>query len=105
MDTPFLSTKYIVALFNSSKNNPNNAQLIFAAHDTNILKKEIFRRDQIWFVEKNRFGITDIFSLMEYRIKIRKDASFEKDYLAGKYGAVPIIDSLNLFSKGENDGA
>lgn len=98
-----LLTKFIISLFNSRENNPRNAQLIFASHDTNILSKESFRRDQIWFTEKDEFGKTVLFSLMEYEMKVRKDASFEKDYISGKYGAIPIIDrSKSLLEN--NDG-
>lgn len=82
-------TRALVKLFNSKETNPNNAQLIFATHDTNILSSHIFRRDQIWFAEKDEKGATSIYSLSELRI--RKDASYEKDYLKGRYGAIPFI--------------
>jgi hypothetical protein len=83
----------IVRLFNSKRSNPNNAQLIFATHDTNLLNAKIFRRDQIWFAEKDNEEATDIYSLVEYKLskgKVRNDASFEKDYIQGRYGAVPF---------------
>lgn len=83
----------IVKLFNSKASNPNNAQLIFMTHDTNLLNNKIFRRDQVWFTEKNRYGATDLYSLAEY--KIRNDASFESDYIKGRYGAIPYIGNLN----------
>ncbi len=83
----------IVKLFNSEEANPNNAQLIFMTHDTNLLNNKIFRRDQVWFTEKNRYGATDLYSLAEY--KIRNDASFESDYIKGRYGAIPYIGNLN----------
>lgn len=83
----------IVKLFNSKEANPNNAQLIFMTHDTNLLNNKIFRRDQIWFTEKNRYSATDLYSLAEY--KIRNDASFESDYIKGRYGAIPYIGNLN----------
>jgi uncharacterized protein len=87
----------IVELFNSSETNPNNAQLIFMTHDTNLLSNKLFRRDQIWFAEKNRYGATDLYSLVEY--KVRNDAPFEADYIKGKYGAIPYIGNLtNLLS-------
>ncbi len=90
---PLLTMK-IVEFFH--KNNPKNAQLIFASHDTNLLKKDIFRRDQIWFTEKNKSGETDLYSLVEYReYRVRNDASFDKDYLAGKYGAIPFFGDMN----------
>ena len=77
---------------NSRETNPRNAQLILTAHDTNILSSGLFRRDQIWFTQKNRFGATSLYSLSDY--KVRSDAPFEKDYLSGKYGATPIIGNL-----------
>lgn len=80
----------IVKLFNSKETNPNNAQLVFMTHDTNLLSSKLFRRDQIWFVEKNRYGATDLYSLAEYK-NVRNDASFENNYIKGKYGAVPFV--------------
>lgn len=88
---PIITAK-IVQLFNSKMTNPQNAQLVFATHDTNLLSRDYFRRDQIWFTEKDRYGATDLYSLAEY--KIRNDASFEKDYIAGKYGAIPFIGDI-----------
>jgi uncharacterized protein len=90
---PFIS-RTIVELFNSDKSNPNNAQLIFMTHDTNLLSNKMFRRDQIWFTEKDRYGATALYSLAEYNI--RNDASFESDYIKGKYGAIPYIGNLQL---------
>lgn len=88
---PIISKK-IVALFNSSSMNPNNAQLIVATHDTNLLDQDIVRRDQIWFAEKDQFGASHLSSLLEFRV--RNDASLEKDYIMGKYGAVPILGNM-----------
>ena len=88
-----LISRAIVDLFNSNETNPNNAQFIFMTHDTNLLSNKIFRRDQIWFTEKNRQGATDLYSLAEYNI--RNDASFESDYIKGRYGAIPYIMNLN----------
>ena len=88
-----LVTREIISLFNSNQTNPHNAQLIFMTHDTNILSHKFFRRDQIWFAEKDKFGATHLYSLAEY--KIRNDASFESDYIQGRYGAVPFIGDLS----------
>lgn len=82
-------TRQIIKLFHDKDYNIYNSQLIFATHDTNILDNKFFRRDQIWFTEKNSYGETDLYSLLDY--KIRNDASFEKDYIAGRYGAIPFI--------------
>ncbi len=83
----------IVKLFNSPITNPRNAQLIFTTHDTNLLSANMFRKDQIWFTEKDRYGATDLYSLVEYEIP--DDAPFEQDYIAGKYGAIPFIGDLD----------
>jgi len=88
-----LISRAIVELFNSNETNLKNAQLIFMTHDTNLLSNKLFRRDQIWFAEKNRYGATDLYSLAEY--KVRNDASFESDYIKGRYGAIPFIGNLN----------
>jgi AAA15 family ATPase/GTPase len=91
-----LLTKKIIGIFNSPKTNLYNAQLIFATHDTNLLSNKIFRRDQIWFAEKNREDeSTDIYPLSEIKEqngdKIRNDRIYEKDYINGKYGAIPYL--------------
>jgi uncharacterized protein len=90
-----LMSRSIVEMFNSNETNPKNAQLIFMTHDTNLLSNKIFRRDQIWFTEKDRYGATDLYSLAEY--KVRNDASFESDYIKGKYGAIPYIQVAESF--------
>jgi hypothetical protein len=92
MDARFhpLLTREIVRLFQSPETNPKNAQIIFATHDTNLLDPREFRRDQIWFVEKDRFGASHLYSLAEFK-GIRKDADFEQEYLRGRYGAVPFL--------------
>jgi len=100
-----LLTNAIVKLFNSKEYNPCNAQLIFATHDTNLLSMGNFRRDQIYFVEKDHYEVSDIYSLAEYKekdgLKVRKDRSFEKDYIQGRYGAIPFIGNFdNLFKHG-----
>lgn len=84
-----LITKQIVRIFNSSITNPNNAQLIVATHDTSLLDKEVLRRDQVWFVDKNSFGESKITSLLEYKVGKNKD--YERNYTIGKYGAIPIL--------------
>ncbi|PZR30058.1 MAG: hypothetical protein DI535_00735 [Citrobacter freundii] len=90
---PNLTLK-IVDLFNHEKTNPKHAQLIIATHDTGLLRRADFRRDQICLVNKDRFGISEINTLIEYK-GIRKDSSFEKEYLNGSYSAVPYLDELD----------
>jgi AAA15 family ATPase/GTPase len=87
-----LMTEFIIKLFNSSKTNPNNAQLIFATHDTKILKNELFRKDQVWFSQKDIFGASDYYSLIEFGTKKVKD--IEDSYLSGLYGAIPMIQDI-----------
>ena len=93
-----LMTRFLVNLFHGPSN-PAGAQLIFATHDVNLLSNRYFRRDQIWFTEKDRCEATHLYSLADYRIegeKVRKDASFAKDYLLGKFGAVPFIGDFMI---------
>lgn len=88
--------KYIVELFHNPKVNINNAQLIFNTHDTNLLSLDTFRRDQIYFVEKDYLkGTTDLYSLDEF--SVRKQENIRKGYLQGRYGSIPFLglgDSL-----------
>ncbi len=94
-----LLTLAITKLFNSKEHNPRDAQLIFTTQDTNLLSYGNYRRDQIYFVEKDKYGASDLYSLVEYKEEgaaktVRKDRSFEKDYIQGRYGAVPFIGNL-----------
>jgi AAA15 family ATPase/GTPase len=93
----------IVSLFNSKLSNPKNAQLIFNTHDTNLLDSDIFRRDQIWFTEKNKFGEVELYALSDIKLndtKVRNDENYQKNYIQGKYGAIPYIgDFQNLLVK------
>lgn len=90
-----LLTRNIVLLFMDPERNPKGAQLIFATHDTNLLDLEILRRDQIWFAEKDKVESTDIYSLVEFKDedgkKVRNDRDIKKDYIRGRYGAIPFI--------------
>ena len=83
----------IISLFNTQSGNSRNAQLLVTLHDTNVLSSNLLRRDQIWFTQKNGRGESNLYPLSDYRV--RSDASYEKDYLLGKYGATPIIDDLS----------
>jgi uncharacterized protein len=87
-----LMTRTLIGLFNSRQTNPRRAQLVFTTHDTNLLSNKLFRRDQIWFIEKDRYGAGHLYSLAE--IKVRNDASFENDYIQGRYGAVPFLGDI-----------
>lgn len=87
-----LLTKKILALFNSKQN--KGAQLIFVTHDTNLLSADLLRRDQIELVDKDKLGVSHTYSLAEFK-GIRNNASFEKDYLQGRYGAVPFLGNFS----------
>lgn len=98
----------LVSLFNSKELNKRNAQLVFNTHDTNLLSSGLFRRDQIWFTEKNRYGEARLYSLADFKTdKVRKTESFEDNYIKGKYGAIPylgLFDNLtNTLSQDENE--
>lgn len=67
--------------------------MIYTTHDITLLDKKFFRRDQIWFVQKDEFGYSQISALSDF--KVRSDASFEKDYLAGVYGGIPYLKEFN----------
>lgn len=94
-----LLVRKIISLFNSAKTNPKGAQLLFTTHDTFLLSAGMFRRDQIWFTQKNSFGSTEAYSLVEY--KVRSNTPFERDYLSGKYGATPIIGEMERIFNAE----
>ena len=85
-------TKFIVELFTSSDN--KKGQLIFVTHDVSLMNKDQFRRDEIGLVDKNEKGESKFYTL--YDLEVRKDASYNKDYFRGKYGAIPIVDSYNI---------
>jgi hypothetical protein len=85
--------RFILHCFNTKEINPRNSQLLFTTHDISLLDKEFLRRDQIWFVDKNRFGISELFSLND--LGERTDISnYAKRYLEGRYGAIPYIKAL-----------
>lgn len=86
-------SRAIIEHFNSEQTNPHNAQLIVATHDTNLLDPKLLRRDQISFVDKDKEGASRVYALSDIK-GVRNDASYEKDYLIGKYGGVPEILGL-----------
>ena len=87
-------TKLLISLFQDTRINKKNAQLIFTTHDILLMDRTQFRRDQIWFAEKDKYGITDLFSLQDFS-DVREDTPFDKWYLAGKFGGIPKIKSLD----------
>ena len=103
-----LLTRYIINLFHNSETNIGNGQLIYSTHDTVNLNKDTFRRDEIWFTEKNRDGVSEIYALSDYILeededsknktsrKVRNDATYNKDYLTGRYGAIPVLEEFEF---------
>ena len=99
-----LLTRYIINLFHNSDTNKGNGQLIYSTHDTVNLNKETFRRDEIWFAEKDKDGISEIYALSDYILeddknagkKVRNDATYNKDYLTGRYGAIPVLEEFEI---------
>lgn len=107
MDARFhpLLTRALIRLFQSPETNPKNAQIVFITHDTNLLDSKSLRRDQIMFVEKDRFGASHLYALSDFK-GIRKGASFEDDYIQGRYGAIPFLGGLNrLFTDTAEDAS
>jgi hypothetical protein len=84
--------KFIINLFRDPEINKNGAQLIATTHETGLLSLDMFRRDQIYFTEKDaKTGVTDLYSLDEF--SVRKTENIEKGYLMGRYGAIPFLQT------------
>lgn len=82
----------ILSLFQSRETNPKNAQLLFVTHDTHLLSFGDLRRDQVWFCEKDASGASDFYSLAEMKgVRVRKTANLERQYIRGRYGAIPFF--------------
>lgn len=88
-----LMIKFLVQMFNNPKTNPKNAQLIFTTHDTSIMDQDIFRRDQIWFCEKDKAQVTNLFPLTDFNPR-KNVENLERGYLKGRYGALPYFTGL-----------
>lgn len=87
--------KHIINMFRNPEINKAGAQLIFTTHDTSLLSLSTFRRDQVYFTEKNnKTGVSDLYSLDE--MSVRKTDNIEKGYLLGRYGAIPYIRGEEL---------
>jgi hypothetical protein len=85
-----LLVKHVVSYFNDTERNPNHSQLIFNTHNLELMSLDIFRRDQIYFVDKSaKTGASELYSLDEYQV--RSDENIKKGYLLGRYGAIPAI--------------
>ena len=95
---PLLVRNFLLTFLNPEINT-NHAQLVFTTHDTWQLSNQLLRRDEIWFVEKDERGVSTLYSLDEAGSRIRKDESYEKNYLIGKYGAIPTLKSIDIFKE------
>ncbi len=82
---------HLVNMFHNPELNKNGAQLIFVTHETSLLDQEVFRRDQVWFCEKED-NATELFSLADFSVR-KGHENIEKFYLSGRYGAVPYLRS------------
>lgn len=87
--------KFLIRLFNNPVMNPKGAQLVFATHEVTLLDKTIFRKDQIWFTQKDKFGATILYSTKDLE-GVREDTNFETHYRAGKFGGRPKIKELQF---------
>ena len=99
---PLLVRNFLL-LFLNPKINIHNAQLIFTTHDTWQLSNRLLRRDEIWFTEKDARGVSTLYSLADIAdedgARVRKDVSYEKNYLLGKYGAIPALRDMNVLEE------
>jgi Predicted ATPases len=91
-------TREIYRMFSFGRPEGSRAQLVAATHDTNLLDPRLLRRDQIWFVQKDEREASELYSLAE--IKVRAEASFERDYLLGRYGGAPQVTPAELLRAG-----
>lgn len=89
-----LMVRFLISLFHSNRTNITNAQLFFTTHDTSLLDGDLFRRDQIWFMEKDKRHSSHLYSLLEF--SPRKDEALGRGYLKGRYGALPFIGELRI---------
>lgn len=100
---PLLVRTFVITFLNPEINT-KHAQLIFTSHDSWQLNGNMLRRDEIWFTEKDYDGVSTLYSLADFvdedGVKIRKDENYEKNYLLGKYGAIPTLKYFDMFKEG-----
>jgi len=89
-----LLVRHLIERFQQIGNKSSNAQLIFMSHDTSLLDSDLLRRDQIWFTEKDNKQASKLFPLSDFAP--RKNEALERGYLAGRYGAIPILDAIQV---------
>jgi len=92
-----LLTRELIKFIQDPRNNKTGVQLVFATHDVTLLDPELFRRDQIWFTEKDKVAGTQLYSMSDYKErKPRKGEAMQKGYLSGRYGAIPILEAFSI---------
>lgn len=97
-----LITREIVRLFQSPKTNPKRAQLIFTSHDNTLQQRNLLRRDQIWFTQKQTNGSTELYPLTDF--KPRNDIAIDKSYLDGRFQAIPFLpDTEDIIPASEKE--
>ncbi len=103
-----LLVRNIILTFLSPEINTQNAQLIFTTHDIWQFSNELLRRDEIWMVNKNRDGVSELYSLAEFKDdegnKVRRDEALAKNYLTGNYGAIPALRPMKMLAGRNADG-
>jgi hypothetical protein len=90
---PLLSRK-LVKIFHSDKWKRGGSQLVFATHETTLMDLSVFRRDQIWFTDKDTAGASHLYSLYDFKTKPRLQEAIQKGYLTGRYGAIPLLTDI-----------
>ena len=97
---PLLVRTFVIAFLDPEVNR-KHAQLVFTSHDPWQLNSNFLRRDEVWFTEKSKEGVSTLYSLADFvdedGVKIRKDENYEKNYLLGKYGAIPALTGFGMF--------
>ena len=90
--------EFIIQLFTNKETNKKGAQLILTSHDVSTMNSDVFRRDEIWFCALNPDNVSMLYSLYSFKkedgTKTRKDESYGKRYLEGKYGADPYLRKM-----------
>lgn len=103
-----LLVRNIILTFLSPEINTQNAQLIFTTHDIWQFSNELLRRDEIWLVNKNRDGVSELYSLADFKDeegnKVRRDEALSKKYLTGNYGAIPALKPMKMLAGRAADG-
>jgi AAA15 family ATPase/GTPase len=91
---PLLIHKFLEMFLNPCPG--NQRQLIITTHESNLLDQDLVRRDEVWFVEKDRKGASNLYSLADFQP--RKDLKLDKHYLQGRFGAIPMLGNLDAFA-------